>query len=465
MSLESAAREELLEVIAAQQALIARLEARIAELEAELARRSGPPKTPENSSTPPAKGYKRKRPPRAATGRKHGPPLGHAGTSRRRSPPDLLLCCYPERCAVCGQALTDAPQRRVGVSQVVDLPPVQPVVSEAWRYEATCPACGATTRAAYPAGLEPHRVFGPGIEALLTYCHEVQHVSYERLEALCADLFGLRLSPGAIAHGLARTAERLAPQAAAIKEQVRASPVIGSDETSARVQGANWWQWVFQTPQASYHIIVPSRGGAVAKAFLGEAEPPVWVSDLWTGQLAVPASGRQICLAHQLRDLQYVIDAERSPWARQFQSLLRGAIHLAHARDAGVLTGTPYTWAVQGIEAACDALLAEPARGAEANRMWERFRSHRDHLFVFLARPDVPPTNNASERALRSSVVHRKIGGSFRSTWGPAAHATAATVLDTARKQGESLLVTLYAAIGRPLLHRGSLEFTPAQGE
>jgi len=458
MDLDTASREELLRVIA-------ELQAQIAELAAELARRSKPPKTPDNSSTPPAKGYKRKRPPRSAVGRKHGPPFGHPGTSRRRGPPDVLLSCYPEQCAACGQDLADAPARRVGTSQVIELPPVAPVVIEAWRYETHCPGCGAITRAVYPAGLEPQRVIGPGIEALLTYFHEVQHVSYERLAELCADVFGLHLSPGAIAGALARTAQRLEPRAEAIKEQVRASPVLGSDETSARVQGRNQWQWVFQTPEASYHLIVPSRAGAVVREFLGAARPEVWVSDLWQPQLGAPAATHQICLAHQLRDLQYVVDAEHSAWAGQVQTLLREAIHLAHERDAGRCEGAEYKEAVAEIETRMDALLAEPARGAEANRLWERFRAHRAQVFVFLARADVPPTNNASERALRPSVVHRKVGGSFRSDWGAAAHATVATVLGTARKQGTNLLTALYAATGLPLLQQRSLQFTPAQGE
>ncbi len=80
-----------------------------------------------------------------------------------------------------------------------------------------------------------------------------------------------------------------------------------------------------------------------------------------------------------------------------------------------------------------------------------RFREHRDSLFVFLYDAAVPPTNNASEQALRHSVVHRKVTGGFRSEWGAAAHATLTTVLDTARKRGEDLLTTLHAAIGPPM--------------
>jgi transposase len=436
-------------------ALIRRLEeqlaaatVRIAELEAELARRGGPPKTPQNSSTPPSKGFKRER--RAAEGAKHGPPFGHPGTSRRRADPDWVVLCEPTHGGACGQDLATAPRERVGTSQVIELPPVQPVVLEAWHYEATCPACGATTAAAYPAGFEPARVFGPHLEALWTYLHERHHVSYARLAAIGRDLWHLAVSQGALANALRRAATRLRPRAGALREQVRASPTIGSDETSAQVSGRTHWQWVFQTPQASYHGIVPRRNGDVVQDFLGDAVPETWMSDWWRPPLNAPAARHQICLAYQLRELQYVVDKARSVWAQDCQALFRLAIHRAHQRDRGELWGAAYTAAVRKIEAECDALLATPVEGADASRLWVRFREHREHLFVFLYDPAVPPTNNASEQALRPSVVHRKVTGGFRSEWGADAPAIVATVLDTARKRGEDRLATLHVALGQP---------------
>jgi transposase len=440
--------EEVVAVVRRLEGLLAAAEARIAALEAELARRGGPPKTSQNSSTPPSKGFKRERP--AGEGAKRGPPFGHPGTSRHRAEPDWIVLCQPTHCTSCGADLAAAPQERIGTSQVVELPPVQPVVLEAWRYAATCPHCGATSLADYPAGFEPTRVFGPHLEALWSYFHEQHHLSYARLARLARDLWQLGISQGALAHALRRTAQRLRPQAVAIGEDVRASPVIGSDETSARVNGRTHWQWVFQTPTASYHVIVPRRNGAVVQDFLGDAVPQTWVSDLWKPQLGAPAARHQICLAHQLRELQYVVDREQSAWAQECQALFRLAIHRAHQRDAGALRGAAYTAAVRKIEAACDALLATPVAGAEASRLWVRFREHREHLFVFLAEPAVPPTNNASEQALRHSVVHRKVTGGFRSNWGADAHAIMTTVLDTARKRGDDLLATLHAALGQP---------------
>jgi len=422
--------------------------ARIAELEAELARRGGPPKTPQNSSTPPSKGWKRNRP--SSEGAKHGPPFGHVGTSRRRAATDWVVLCQPTHCAQCGHALAAAPAERVGISQVVELPPVQPVVLEAWRYAVTCPHCGTATAGAYPAGFEPTRVFGPHLDALWTYFHEQHHVSYARLARLGRDLWGLGISQGALANALRRAAERLRGAATAIQADVRASPVIGSDETSARVNGRTHWQWVFQTPTASYHQIVPRRNGEVVQAFLGDAAPETWVSDLWKPQLNAGAARHQVCLAHQLRALQYVIDKEQSAWAQDCQAMLRQAIHRAHQRDTGRLRGAAYTAAVAAIERRCDALLATPVAGAEASRLWVRFREHRDSLFVFLYDAAVPPTNNASEQALRHSVVHRKVTGGFRSDWGAEAHAIVTTVLDTARKRGEDLLTTLQATLGQP---------------
>ena len=142
--------------------------------------------------------------------------------------------------------------------------------------------------------------------------------------------------------------------------------------------------------------------------------------------------------------------ALNSAWAWDCQALFRLAIHRAHQRGQGAVRGAAYTAAVRKIEATGDRLLAPPVAGAEASRLWVRFRAHRASLFVFLADAAVPPTNNTSEQALRHSVVHRKVTGGFRSDWGADAHAIVTTVLDTARKRGADLLTTLQAALGQP---------------
>src|SRR5688500_18157993 len=192
---------------------------------------------------------------------------GTRGSCRRRAAPDVLVRCRPTACRGCGAALVEAGQRRVRRSQVVELPELRPVVIEAWEYAARCTSCGERTVGKTPPGLEAARTFGPRVEALLGYLHYGHHLSQERLVAVCAGVFGLQISEGAVVAALARLAARAEPEVAAVREPVRASPSINSDETGVRVDGRNWWHWVFQTPTASYHAIAPSRGADVVMGF------------------------------------------------------------------------------------------------------------------------------------------------------------------------------------------------------
>src|SRR3954467_5079111 len=309
--------------------LVLGLAAEVAELQARIGR---PPKTPGNSSVPPSVGFKANRAERLARKRRGG----HDGISRRRQQPDVIVRCRPTTCAGCDESLPLAGQRRVGRSQVVELPPIRPVVVEAWQYAARRQACGVRPQGTYPAGLEPTGTFGPQIEALLGYFHERHHVGYERLVEICRDLFGLQISEGAIDNALRRLAERARPTYEAIGAEVRAGPVIGSDETGARGGGKTAWHWVFQTPAASYHTIVPRRNAEAIAAFLGATRPESWVSDLWSPQLQVEATTHQICLVHQIRNLTYAVEADGYlglVWAVELRHVLGRAIHLHQIRE------------------------------------------------------------------------------------------------------------------------------------
>jgi transposase len=332
------------------------------------------------------------------------------------------------------------------------VPAFEPVVVEAWQYTVACEQCGEQTTGTYPAGLEPRRTFGPGIEALLSYFHERHHVSYERLVEVCRDVFGLAISQGGVENALQRWVERARPTYAAIREQVRGSLVINSDETGARVAGRTQWQWVFQTPEASYHVIAPSRGAEVIDAFLDGAEPQVWGSDLWAPQILTPATEHQVCLSHQERDLTFAVETDTGEarlWAIELRHIFGRAIRLHHERGQV----TPETFARRRllIENATNRLVFDRcvAPKTESVRLQQRYRTHRDSLYVFLHRDDVEPTNNSSERDLRPSVIHRKVIGSFRSAWGAEASAIRTTILATARKQGQNLLAAFRAVAGR----------------
>ena len=74
----------------------------------------------------------------------------------------------------------------------------------------------------------------------------------------------------------------------------------------------------------------------------------------------------------------------------------------------------------------------------------------RGKLFVFLKRRDVEPTNNESERALRPSVIFRKVTNGFRSEWGAKAYAALCSIVETGRRNGRSALTAIRDALATP---------------
>src|SRR5262249_40519911 len=154
---------------------------------------------------------------------------------------------------------------------------------------------------------------------------------------------------------------------------------------------------------------------------------------------------------HELGDLKGLVGQRpRLQGAAVMQALLREAIHLWKRRAE--LSPRGYARRVTEVERRLDRLLKRPVHGAEARRLWERYRLHRAHLLVFLHYPGVPPDNNACERALRPSVIHRKVTNGFRSEWGAHAYAALATIIETAKLRGQSVFDALLDLMGPPIL-------------
>jgi transposase len=441
-SIEELSREELI-------ALLYELMNRVHELEEQL-RLKKTPTTSKNSSQPPSRDFKAEKKQRRRN-RKKGAKFGHEKQERALvEKPDKVFYALVDNCQTCHINLLDQVPTQIIRRQVTELPEIKPVVIETQQYEVICPCCGKAQRGNLPEGLEAGRYFGPRLEATVTTLHHEHHVSFERLIQLCGELFNLPLSEGGAVAILKRAGKAVFGEAEKIGEQVRQSKVVGSDETHARVHGDNWWQWVFVSEQGVYHLILPSRGYDVIEKFMRECEAEVWVCDCWKPQLNAPAKMCQICLAHQIRNLQGLIEKRpQLAWAREMQALFRKAMHLGNRREQVTVRG--YQRQVTIIEKQLERLLKRRFSGLGTNLL-ERYRTRRDSLFIFLHRTDVPADNNACERALRPSVIHRKVMGSFRSDWGAQTYAALATVLNTAKRNGENAFQKLVQLMGTPIL-------------
>ena len=407
------------------------LTARLADLECKLGE---PPKTPDNSSVPPSQGKKANR---ADKPKREGPregSLGRKGGGRLLAEkPDETVIARPMCCAHCRAAFDADDHTLAARYDKIDLPKVKPVVTRVEQYAGHCQNCGSTTLAPLPEGLGPGTPFSRNIVALAIYLRFTHAISYRRLGRLMAELFGLAISEGALDAAFRRARPCFDAEVGAILARLRRARVVGCDETSVRVAGKTCWDWVFQNGEVVIHVIRNSRGAGVVGEVMDGHRPAIWVSDLYSAQQG-HAAGWQICLAHQLRDCKFAIEAGDTIFAPRMKALLLRAFVLARRRHhLAASTRRQYR---QRLERNLDAVMALAPTQRDGRRLRKRYGKVRAHLFTFLDHPEVGADNNASQRELRPTATYRKVTGGFRSDWGKDLFAAFRSVVGTAARQG-----------------------------
>lgn len=452
-------KEELIALIAALRAENAALKARMAELERRLELNSS------NSGKPPSSdGLKkpaRVRNLRERSGKKPGGQMGHKGeTLRQVTDPDVVVDHYPPACSTCGVGLDLETSVGHSVRQVFDLPEPQPlVVTEHRAHDCQCTACGAKTRAPFPDGVNAPVQYGARITAFVIYLLHYQLLPENRLAALMADLFGVKVAAATIARMSRTCAERLRGFAATMRDLVAGAQVKHMDETGFRIGGKTQWLHVASTALLTFYRVCAKRSSLLANV------AGIVVHDHWKPYYTMQGVLHALCNAHHLRELKALVEIEKEEWARKMQRLLRRACHVTNrARERGVPIKPRL---IDCFERRYDAILAEglvfheaqaplvraaikgggKRRGRAPRRTGHnlllRLATRKNDTLRFLRDATVPFTNNQAERDARMMKLRQKISGGFRSLQGAMDFALIRSFFSTANKQGWNIIDAL----------------------
>ena len=449
-------KDQLIEALRAENAA---LKARIAELERRLGLNSS------NSGKPPSSDGLKK-PVRVSSlrersGKKPGGQKGHKGeTLRQVADPDDVVNHYPPACSTCGLGLD--PKTSVGhnARQVFDLPQPQPlVVTEHRAHDCECTACGAKTRALFPDGVNAPVQYGARITAFVIYLLHFQLLPENRLAALMADLFGVKLAAATIARMSRTYAERLQGFVETVRDLVAGAPVKHMDETGFRIGGKTQWLHVASTALLTFYRVCAKRGSLLANVV------GIVVHDHWKPYYTIEGVLHALCNAHHLRELKALVEIEKEEWAHKMQRLLRRACHVTNsARERGVPLRPRL---IACFERRYDAILAEGLAFHEAqlplvravikgggkrrgraprrtgHNLLLRLAKRKEDTLRFLRDPTVPFTNNQAERDARMMKLRQKISGGFRSLQGAMDFALIRSFFSTARKQDWNIIDAL----------------------
>lgn len=406
------------------------------------------PKNSSNSSIPPSKDENRPKRGnlREKSGLKPGGQKGRKGnTLKMVETPDLIKEYHPEFCTCCGNSLTDTHSEFFGKRQVYDIPPIEIKVTEHRVYERIC-SCGHKSKASWPTGVDAPVSYGSNITSLVGYFHTRQYIPFKRMQEIFTDIFHTPISEGGIHYLLAKLARKAAPAYQIIKDKLQVTKhAVGSDETGIKVNGDKHWGWTWQTPEATFITITNNRGQkSIDETFENGFKNATLVHDCWASHFNTNALTHQICIAHLLRDLNYLTELHNHKWSKTLKLLLQKALRLKkRMRKVDYLH---HNHERNQIENRLDFLINHelPPDKKELVVFQNRLIKHKQYILTFLYRHEVPADNNASERAIRNIKVKQKVSGQFRSEDGASYFAILRSITDTAIKNGQVVLDALF---------------------
>jgi len=404
---------------------IARIESGQQHLQEQVKRNS------RNSSQPPSqdmpRGFKAK--PKQKSGKPRGGQVGNEGHQQELYPPEQCEAIedhYPSHCCECGHELSgsDGAAQRC---QIVELPPLRPIVIEHRFHARTCACCGVTTRA-YEAEIVDGSRYGERLSALVGILSGEDRQSHRMVVRLCEEIFGVSLSVGSIGKLRQEISESVAMPVAAAQVYVQSQAQVGVDETSFQQgnadgknpTGKRGWLWVVVTPMVCYFQVLLSRSQAAAQEILGAAFSGSVNSDRYSAYNWLAIEQRQLCWAHLKRDFTKI--AARTGVSEMLGGLLlkqhEKLFELWHRVRDGTLERSQFIRQVEPIRQQVRELLTEGAAYpigvgektpfAKTVRTCQQLLNVEPALWLFVTVEGVEPTNNAAERAIRPAVLWRR---------------------------------------------------------
>lgn len=427
--------------VQALQAQVAALQAEVAQLREQLGRNS------QNSSQPPSSDPPNAppRPQGAASGRKAGGQPGHTGHGRKLVPLERVnhvIDLKPIQCEECGALLLGEDAHPIR-HQVMELPRIEPEVTEYRQQTLTCLACGAPTQAACPVDM-PAGSFGPRVQATVGYLTGRIGVSQREVEEVMQTVFHTDISLGSIPAQEDQVSAALAEPVQAVQAYVQQQPVVNVDETSWREKTKRTWLWINTTPLVTLFRVLATRGAKGAQQVLGAVVKCIVGSDRWSGYNWLDPRQRQVCWAHLKRDFQALVErgGESARIGRALLEQVEKMFSLWHRVRDGTLSRADFQTAMPPIQTGVGELLREGATLAcgKTRRTCQNILKLEVALWTFVRVEGVEPTNNCAERGLRRAVLWRR--RSFGTQSGDGSHFVerVLTAVTTLRQQKRNVL-------------------------
>lgn len=323
-----------------------------------------------------------------------------------------------KQCPICKKSVGDAVDTVVKYQEDIALKP-KPLVTKHTIARHWCSNCETYVKS---ADVPQITRIGPKTMGYILYARYRLRLPMGKIKESLLDLYDFKISEGEIVATLKDAEDLFGKDYQAITALIQEASAVYADETGWRMDGNNWWLWVFATAAGTQYVIEDTRGKGVPERILGAKEDRVIISDGYAAYKNLPGDKQQ-CWVHLLR-----VAKIHSPTLYIDLVILYKKLSLEIEKS---LTQRDKTKFQKRLTELIERSYPEP----EAAKVQTRMQRHQQALFTCLDHEGVLPENNTAERAIRPQVVMRKIFGGTRSLAGTTAHVVNSSVIETVRKQ------------------------------
>ncbi len=357
---------------------------------------------------------------------------------------EIIIPHYPDQCAACNHSLIKSDCQLYMGHYVLELEQEESgfrIICQLHHYyRATC-SCGHCTEEKPGTGyvsvvegrsrdlkLTEYVLVGPMLATFIASLGVRYRMSRSKIQEFLTDWTQTELSTGTIDRCIREAGIACVPVVEELVEQLQQADILHLDETHWYEQGKLHWLWVAVTTKTAVFHIGSRRkeelSHLVLDAFIG------WlVSDGYGVYRSHPK--RQRCLAHLIRKAIAITGAINQKAAQIGQWILDDLRELiatiAHTREDAVQIRK----LLARLRRACH--LGKKADHTKLQALAKEIFNDWDAVVAFVYHPELPPTNNEAERALRHAVIARRIGYGTRTSEGSQAYSSLLSVIETCR--------------------------------
>jgi transposase len=378
--------------------------------------------------------------------KKRGARKGHSGHGRKNPERiDETKRVHAKICPHCQKPLKRSDKTHSHL--VEDLPSLENLKTRVTQFdieEQWCTHCKKHVRAIAPGELPGSRL-GIHLIVFVMILKYSAKTTWESIVMILSVFFKMNVTRGGLVNIMHRTKERLGWYYDEILNEIRKGKVKYADETTWRVDGINHWLWGFFNEQNAYYVVEESRGKSVPEKIFKDCydDDHVLVRDDYAAYQKL-GFRHQSCWAHLLRISH---DASLLPRSSLEMKDLHAQLKTIFAQ-LSLIVEEPYVKtkrleAYQKYKTIIEKIMAQSFSSKDSLEVQTRITNQGENLITALLYPNVPLTNNLSERCIRPFVVTRKISGGSRSKNGAKTHAVNMSVVQSIRMKNKPLVDTL----------------------